>query len=62
MAQPWPGDPVPWLWREGSVVSVPSVYAGFGGLNQGTPATWHLVADLQVPRLGRLGGTGQLGL
>lgn len=35
------------------MVPVPSVHAGFGGLYQGAPTTWHRVADLQVPGLGR---------
>lgn len=35
------------------MVSVPRVHAGFAGLCQGTPTTWHLAADLQVPGLGR---------
>lgn len=56
MSQPWLGDSESWLWRgirEGSVVSVPRVHAGFAGIWQGTPTTWHLAVDLQVPGLGR---------
>lgn len=36
------------------MVPVPSGHAGFGGLYQGTPTTWHRVADLQVPGLGKV--------
>lgn len=39
--------------QEGQCGICPQGTCGFGGLCQGTPVTWQLVADLQVPGLGR---------
>lgn len=47
--------------QEGQCGICPQHTCGFGGLYQGMPGTWHLVADQQVPGLGRWVAPASLG-